>query len=121
MGFSRESALPGNVETGGAPRPVLVASSPMPESYQVDGSAVIELTTGVDVQDGSIDEQSIRLIDGETSKSIAISVSTGPGVITITPDSALAPGRSFALVLDRLRTTSGGSVAFTRLGFRVAS
>ena len=93
----------------------------MPESYQADGSAVIELTTGVDVQNGSIDAQSIRLIDGETSKSISISVSAGPGLITVTPDNSLAPGRSFSLVLDRLRTTNGGLVPLTRVGFRVAS
>ena len=121
MGFSRESALPGNVETGGAPRPVLIASSPMPESYQFDGTAPLELTTGVDMRSGSIDQQSIRLIDGETSTAVPITVSTGPGVITITPDSALSSGRSFALVLDNLRTTNGGSVPLTRVGFRVAS
>lgn len=121
LGFSRDSALPGNVETGGAPRPVLIESSPMPETYQADGNAVIELTTGVEVQAGSVDQQSIRLIDGETAASIPISVSTGPGLITITPGNALAPGRSFALVLDNLRTTNGGSVPLTRVGFRVAS
>ena len=121
LGFSRESALPGNVETGVPPRPVVIESSPMPESYQVDGSAVIELTTGVDVRDSSIDQQSIRLVDGETSGVLPISVSTGPGVITITPDTALTSSRSFALVLDGLRTTNGRSVPLTRVGFRVAS
>ena len=121
MGFVREAALPGNVETGSAPRPVLIESSPMPESYQFDGAAALQLTTGVDVRSSSIDQQSIRLIDGETSTAVPITVSTGPGVITITPDSSLSSGRSFALVLDNLRTTNGGSVPLTRVGFRVAS
>lgn len=121
LGFSREAAAPGKVQTGGAPRPVLITATPRPESYGAQVSDPISVITGMSLRPGSIDRQSVRLIDGASGAAVSINVSSGAGTVTVTPDAPLATDRSYTLVLDRLRTQSGGLVPTTRLGFRTAT
>jgi hypothetical protein len=120
LGFSRQAANPANVETGGPPRPVLITSSPLQEAYGVHPSQAIQLTTGVDVRTASVDKTSIQLLDGETGGRVPIIVTPTVDGWQVAPDVPLSASRSYALVLDGLRTTGGNPVPYTRVGFRTA-
>ncbi|HEX5018170.1 MAG TPA: S8 family serine peptidase [Actinomycetes bacterium] len=121
LGFTREAANPGAVETGGSRRPVLVSSDPLPESYKASRTDPIELITGVDIQPASIDARSVRLVDGQTGGVVASTVSPIVGGWLVTPDASLASERTYALVLEGLRTTTGLNVPSTRVGFKTQS
>jgi hypothetical protein len=120
LGFSRADANPANVEAGGSPRPVLITSSPAPESYEIDPSQPIEFTTGVNIRTASIDQTSIRLLDGESGSVVSTNVTPTVDGWQVTPLTPLNATRDYALVLDGLRTTSGNLVPYTRVGFRTA-
>jgi hypothetical protein len=118
LGFRRDAANAAQVEVGGAPRPVLITSTPLPESYGGDLSQPIDLKTGVRIRPASIDKTSVRLLDGETGSPVAISVSPTADGWQVTPVAPLSVARDYELVLDGLRTLGGAAVPLTRLGFR---
>jgi hypothetical protein len=121
LGFAIESASAGNVEVGTAPRPVLVGSTPLPESYAADPNTAITISTGVDVKASSVDGRSVQLVDGESGAAVPIAVVPGPGQLTITPDDPLSLTTTYTVALDGVRNTAGARLPYTRLGFRTAS
>ncbi|MFL6180701.1 MAG: S8 family serine peptidase [Actinomycetes bacterium] len=121
LGFSRTAANPAHVATGGAPRPVMITSSPLQESYGADGAQAIQLTTGVNIRTTSINQASIQLLDGESGGAVPIDVAATVDGWQVTPLAPLDAARAYALVLDGLRTTGGSGVPYTRVGFRTAS
>ena len=121
LGFTRRAANPANVENGGAPHPVMITSSPLQESYGADPTQAIQLTTGVNIRTSSVDQTSIRLLDGESGGAVPIDVAATVDGWQVSPLTPLVATRAYALVLDGLRTPGGGRVPFTRVGFRTAS
>lgn len=113
------AADPGSVQVGQG-RVALIAALPVPESYGASASDPIELQLGPDVLSSSVGRQSVRLVDGETGQLLDRTVDLTGSVLTIDPVDTLAPGRTFGLYVDGLRTTAGRSVEPFRVGFRTA-
>lgn len=120
LGLDRSAASVGDVKTGSAPSPTVVEATPVPESYAASRSAGIELLLGSGVAAVSVNPRTIRLIDGETGRTVPRAVSLSDKTLTITPGSRLGATRTFSVVLAGLRTTSGRSLADARVGFRTA-
>ncbi len=121
LGIDTSAASPGNVQVGGPPRPALVEATPLPESYGAGRSADIGLLLGADVAPGSVNPRSVQLVDGETGQPVPRNVSVSGNTLTLTPDARLGSMRTYAVVLDGVRTTGGRSITGVRVGFRTAS
>lgn len=121
LGLDRSLASPGNVQVGSAPRASLIESAPLPESYSAPLSGSIGLLLGSDVAPGSVGPRSVQLVDGETGQRLPRGVAVSGNTLTVTPDSPLGTTRTYAVVLDGLRTPGGRSVAASRVGFRTLS
>jgi hypothetical protein len=121
LGLDRSLASPGNVQVGSAPRPTLIESTPLPESYSAPLSGPIGLLLGSDVAPGSVDPRSVQLVDGETGARLPREVAVSGNTLTVTPGSTLGATRTYAVVLDGLYTPGGRSLAAARVGFRTLS
>ena len=120
LGLELAAASAGNVEAGSAPRPTLIAATPVPESYGASRSDDIELVLGSNLATSSISARSVRLIDGETGLPIPRQVAVNGQTLTVTPDSRLNAARTYTVVLDGLRTEGGRALSEARVGFRTA-
>ncbi len=121
LGLQRSLANPGNVQLGSGPRPTLIESTPLPESYGAPLSGAIGLLMGSAVATRSVNPGSVRLLDGETGERLPRSVVVSGSTLTVTPDAPLGPTRTYAVVLDGIRTTGGRVLAAARVGFRTLS
>jgi serine protease len=121
LGLDTSTANAGNVQVGGAPRPALVETTPLPESYGAARSADIGLLFGSDVAPGSVNPSTVQLVDGESGQPLARAVTVSGNTLILTPDARLGSTRTYAVVLGGLRTTGGRSIADVRVGFRTAS
>jgi hypothetical protein len=93
----------------------------LPESYSAPLSGAIGLLLGSDVAPGSVDPRSVQLIDGESGERLRRDVAVSDNTLTVTPAAQLGPTRTYAVVLDGLRTPGGRSIAASRVGFRTLS
>lgn len=121
LGLDRSPASPGNVQVGSAPRPTLIESTPLPESYSAPLTGPIGLLLGSDVAPSSVDPRSVQLVDGETGEPLPRDIAVSGSTLTVTPDAPLGSTRTYAVVLDGLHTPGGRSLAAARVGFRTLS
>ncbi|MEO8107630.1 MAG: S8 family serine peptidase [Actinomycetes bacterium] len=121
LGLDRVAASAGNVQTGSTRRPSLVETTPVAESYGASRLADIDLILGSAISGNSINFRSVQLIDGETGLPMPRSVSINGQTLTIDPDARLGAARTYSVNLTGLRTSTGRSLADTRVGFRTAT
>ncbi|HUV47969.1 MAG TPA: S8 family serine peptidase [Actinomycetes bacterium] len=118
LGLDQAGASAANVQVGSAPRPTLVETTPVAESYRASRSGTIALLLGSGLAANSINPRSVQLIDGETGLKVSRDVSVSGQTLTITPDSTLGGGRTYSVTLIGLRTSGGRSLSDARVGFR---
>lgn len=118
LGLEQAAASAPDVQVGSAPRPTLLETTPVAESYGASRSGGVELVLGSGIAVNSINPRSVRLVDGETGKTVSRGVSVSGKTLTITADSRLGTTRAYSVSLTGLRTAGGRSLADARVGFR---